>query len=276
MARARELLAGRKHGDRKGTDTPRQTRAAQAHRRTPREARLRGPYPYGPEALGLPPHLLLAQVCPYPLDQVPQGLGAGDDVEGRGQGAAFLKVAHPELRPRELPLDVRVVLRRGTGQLRTGLPGNTPLTPGERPLIVPDDGVLWRGATVPWSLSPSPLPHLNRHLKSHLVQEPRVTGCAWRGGFLPRAVGLQRLRCVGFWPPTSLELLPPARLCECRLRGCSRLSRPLFPGRAQLGTPPWESPSAPAGDRRQLREKFPRSRPSRGSDVTSNLGVAPA
>lgn len=53
-----------------------------------------------------------AQLVVEPHQQVPDGLGAGDDVEGRGQRPALVKVAHPQLGARELPLDVGVVLWR--------------------------------------------------------------------------------------------------------------------------------------------------------------------
>lgn len=52
-----------------------------------------------------------AQLIVEPHEQVPEGLGAGDDVEGWRQRAALVEVAHPQLSAGELPLDVSVVLR---------------------------------------------------------------------------------------------------------------------------------------------------------------------
>ena len=45
-----------------------------------------------------------------PDTQVPQGLGAGHDVEGGGQRAPFVKIAHPQLGAGKLPLYVCMVL----------------------------------------------------------------------------------------------------------------------------------------------------------------------
>ena len=45
-----------------------------------------------------------------PDTQVPQGLGAGDEVAGGGQRAPFVKVAHPQLGAGKLPLYVCMVL----------------------------------------------------------------------------------------------------------------------------------------------------------------------
>lgn len=53
-----------------------------------------------------------AQLVVEPHQQVPDGLGAGDDVEGGGQRPALVKVAHPQFGARKLPLDVGVVLWR--------------------------------------------------------------------------------------------------------------------------------------------------------------------
>lgn len=44
--------------------------------------------------------------------EVEDRLGTDDEVEGRGQGGAGVKVAHPEFRASELPFLVCVVLRR--------------------------------------------------------------------------------------------------------------------------------------------------------------------
>lgn len=52
-----------------------------------------------------------AQLVVEPHEQVPDGLGAGDDVERRRQSAALVKVTHPQLGAGKLPLDVGVVLR---------------------------------------------------------------------------------------------------------------------------------------------------------------------
>ena len=51
-----------------------------------------------------------------PAEQVVEGLGCWDDVEGRRHGAALLEVGDPQLGPRELPLRVRLLL--GTGHVR--------------------------------------------------------------------------------------------------------------------------------------------------------------
>lgn len=53
----------------------------------------------------------LAQLVVEPHEQVPDGLGAGDDVERRRQSAALVKVTHPQLGAGKLPLDVGVILR---------------------------------------------------------------------------------------------------------------------------------------------------------------------
>lgn len=51
-----------------------------------------------------------AQLVVEPHEQVPDGLGAGDDVERRRQRPALVKVTHPQLGAGKLPLDVGVVL----------------------------------------------------------------------------------------------------------------------------------------------------------------------
>lgn len=51
-----------------------------------------------------------AKLVVEPHEQVPDGLGAGDDVEWRWQRAALVKVTHPQLGAGKLPLDVGVVL----------------------------------------------------------------------------------------------------------------------------------------------------------------------
>ena len=45
-----------------------------------------------------------------PADVV-EGLWGGDDVEGRWNGATLLEVGDPQLRPCELPLCVRLLLK---------------------------------------------------------------------------------------------------------------------------------------------------------------------
>ena len=50
------------------------------------------------------------QALVQPGKQVPGGLGAGHDVEGGGQGAPLVKVAHPQLGAGKLPLYVCMVL----------------------------------------------------------------------------------------------------------------------------------------------------------------------
>lgn len=67
------------------------------------------------------PLLFIVRVIPWaqlvvdPLAEVPDRLGAGDNVERRGQSGAFIKVTHPELGARKLPLDIRMVLWGGQG-----------------------------------------------------------------------------------------------------------------------------------------------------------------
>lgn len=72
-------------------------------------------------ARGLPGRLApSAQLVVEPHEQVPDGLGAGDDVERRRQRATLVKVTHPELGASKLPLDVSVVLpvRKDTFKLQ--------------------------------------------------------------------------------------------------------------------------------------------------------------
>lgn len=52
-----------------------------------------------------------AQLVVEPHEQVPDRLGAGDDVEWRGQRAALIKVTHPQLGAGKLPLDVGMILQ---------------------------------------------------------------------------------------------------------------------------------------------------------------------
>lgn len=52
-----------------------------------------------------------AQLVVEPHEQVPDGLGAWDDVEGRRQRAALVKIAHPQLGAGKLPLNVSVILQ---------------------------------------------------------------------------------------------------------------------------------------------------------------------
>ena len=54
-----------------------------------------------------------------PGEKVPHRLGAGDDVEGGGQRAPLIKVAHPQLGAGELPLNVGVVLHPQGEHVRT-------------------------------------------------------------------------------------------------------------------------------------------------------------
>lgn len=51
------------------------------------------------------------QLVVEPHEQVPDRLGAGDDVERRGQRAALVKVTHPQLGAGKLPLDVGMILQ---------------------------------------------------------------------------------------------------------------------------------------------------------------------
>lgn len=54
-----------------------------------------------------------AELVVEPHEQVPDGLGAGDDVERRRQRPALVEVTHPQLGAGELPLDVGVILDDG-------------------------------------------------------------------------------------------------------------------------------------------------------------------
>lgn len=47
----------------------------------------------------------------YPLDEVPHGLWAGDDIERRRQRASFFKVTHPQLRSCKFPFNVCMILQ---------------------------------------------------------------------------------------------------------------------------------------------------------------------
>ena len=49
----------------------------------------------------------------HPPADVVQGLGRGDDVEGRRHRPSLLEVGDPQFRPRELPLGVSLFLERG-------------------------------------------------------------------------------------------------------------------------------------------------------------------
>lgn len=51
-----------------------------------------------------------AQLVVEPHEQVPDGFGAGDNVERRWQRPALVKVAHPQLGAGKLPLNVGMVL----------------------------------------------------------------------------------------------------------------------------------------------------------------------
>lgn len=51
-----------------------------------------------------------AQLIVEPHEQVPDGLGAGNDVEWRWKRAALVKVTHPEFGTSKLPLNVSMVL----------------------------------------------------------------------------------------------------------------------------------------------------------------------
>ena len=58
------------------------------------------------------------------LKEVDDRLGADDDVERCRQGGTLVKIAHPQLGPRKLPLHVRVILnkkRRGSEQQKAWL-----------------------------------------------------------------------------------------------------------------------------------------------------------
>lgn len=51
-------------------------------------------------------------------DKVVEGLWAGNQVEGGGQGAALVKVGEPQLGSGKLPLDVGILLQRQTDRRR--------------------------------------------------------------------------------------------------------------------------------------------------------------
>lgn len=53
-----------------------------------------------------------AQLVVEPHEEVPEGLGAWNDVERRWQRAALVKVTHPQLGACKLPLNVSMVLQR--------------------------------------------------------------------------------------------------------------------------------------------------------------------
>lgn len=53
-----------------------------------------------------------AQLVVEPHEQVPEGLGAWNDVERRRQRAALVKVTHPQLGACKLPLNVSMVLQQ--------------------------------------------------------------------------------------------------------------------------------------------------------------------
>lgn len=69
-------------------------------------------YPYCSKTFWLSSHLFLAQVCPNPFDQVPERLGAWDDIEGSRQGTAFFKITHPKLCSSKFPFYVCMVLNK--------------------------------------------------------------------------------------------------------------------------------------------------------------------
>lgn len=59
---------------------------------------------------------LRTQLAVHPHTEVPHRFRAGDDVEGGRQRGALVEVAHPQLRPSKLPLNVSVVLHVGVWQ----------------------------------------------------------------------------------------------------------------------------------------------------------------
>jgi len=69
-------------------------------------------HPDGAHVLFLCRPGLAAQPVVDPLDQVPNALGRGNDVEGRRHRASLLEVADPQFAPRVLPLRVRPFLHR--------------------------------------------------------------------------------------------------------------------------------------------------------------------
>lgn len=52
-----------------------------------------------------------AELVVEPHEQVPDGLGARDDVEWRRQRASLVKVTHPQFGAGKLPFNVSVVLQ---------------------------------------------------------------------------------------------------------------------------------------------------------------------
>ena len=54
---------------------------------------------------------LAETIATEPGENVEKGLWGGDDVEGRWDGASLFEVGDPQLRPRKLPLCVRLLLR---------------------------------------------------------------------------------------------------------------------------------------------------------------------
>lgn len=63
---------------------------------------------------------MTAELPVDPLDDVPDALRRGYNVEGRWHGAALLEVAYPEFAPGELPLDVGTFLRKISSVLCSG------------------------------------------------------------------------------------------------------------------------------------------------------------
>ena len=73
------------------------------------------PHPQRPDGLAVPGTAAPDHVFLGPLQEVEDGFGTGDDVEGRGQRPALFKIAHPQLSSGKLPLNVCMVLL-GTDQ----------------------------------------------------------------------------------------------------------------------------------------------------------------
>ena len=59
-----------------------------------------------------------AHLVKCPLDQVEETLGSGEDVEGRGDRAALLKVGDPQLGAGKLPLNVGLLLMNERERLK--------------------------------------------------------------------------------------------------------------------------------------------------------------